>query len=256
MPSILFPLVMTVPGAVPPALRRVTCSVTREGDVTPSTKVVRLFKDPSNPVPVAVFFLKGGAPVTQPFLASAFTGDWVAIAIDDTPPRLGAVKFINVNQDLTLSFDLTEGDTSNPGQPGTVAAVVKVDGQPAARRVVAVELATDGFWRLVGEGATDTAGAGRLDVKVTPSAQVFVMAVDAWGVPYQANLAVAVGDVIRPSVFRGWVYRITQAGNLPATEPTWWDEGTTGPQPLGTARAEVARYFRPLAHGPVAVEVT
>lgn len=256
MPTISFPLAFTVPGVVLPALRKVTCAVTRDGSTTPGVKVVRIFKDPSNPVPVAVFFLKGGLPVTQPFLASAFTGDWVAIAIDDAAPRLGGVKFVNVNQDLTITFDLSEGSGSNPGSPGAVDAVVRVVGQPAARRLVAVELATDGHWRLVGEGSTDTGGDGELEVKVTHSAQVFVVAVDTWGVPFQANLAVAVGDVIRPTLFRGWVYTITQAGQLPATEPAWWDETLTGPQALGTARAEVARYFRPLAHGPIPVEMT
>lgn len=66
--------------------------------------------------------------------------------------------------------------------------------------------------------------------------------------------AVAVGDVIRPSTFAGWLYRITEAGSLPASEPDWWDGNTAGPQDLGSARAEVVRYHRPLAHGPVPVE--
>lgn len=248
------PKVFTVPDAVPRAVRAVTCVVTRDGLPSPGS-VVRIYKDPSNPIPVAVFTLADGTSATQTFLATAFTGEWLAVAIDDTVPRLGGVKFVNVNQDLTVTFDLSEGSGSNPGSPGTVDAVVRVAGQPAARRLVAVELATDGHWRLVGEGSTDAAGGGELEVKVTASAQVFVMAVDTWGVPFQANLAVAQGDVIRPSLFRGWVYTITQAGQLPAMEPDWWDETLTGPQALGTARAEVARYFRPLAHGPIPVEM-
>lgn len=256
MPALQFPWVFSAPGVVPPVLRTLTCIVTRDGAVTSGTKVVRLFKDPSSQTPVAVFFLKNGAAVSQRFLASALQGDWVAMAIDDAAPRLGGIKFINVNQDLSISFDLSEGSGSNPGSPGTVAALVKVSGQPASRRLVAVELATDGFWRLVGEGASEAQGSAELDVKVTHSSQVFVMAVDNWGFPFQGSLAVAVDDVVRPSFFTGWLYRITEAGTLPATEPEWWPaEGDNASRLLGTARAIAVRYYQPLAHGPLPVEL-
>ena len=256
MPAFYFGWNFKSPAVAPPVLRNVACVITRDGSITSGAKVVRLFKDPSNPVPVAVFFLNDGSPRSQQFNASAFSGDWVAIAIDDAAPRLGGVKFINVNQDLTISFDLTEGNASNPGSPGTVSAIVKVAGEAAPRRLVAVELATDGFWRLVGEGASEAQGVAALDVKVTPSAQVFVMAIDNWGIPFQAGLTVVADDVVRPSQFTGWLYRITEPGTLPAAEPAWWPaEGDNASRLLGTARAIAVRYYQPLAHGPLPVEL-
>ena len=254
--SVLFPWVIAIPGYVVPVLRTVTCRVTRDGEQTSGVKVVRIFKDPSNPTAIAVFFLKTGGDVSQYFQASVVDGEWVAVAIDNAAPKLGAVKFVAINQDLVISFDLSEGGGSNPGSPGTVAALVKVSGQPASRRLVAVELATDGFWRLVGEGASEAQGSAELDVKVTQSSQVFVMAVDNWGFPFQGSLAVAVDDVVRPAVFTGWLYRITEAGTLPAAEPEWWPaEGDNASRLLGTARAIAVRYYQPLAHGPLPVEL-
>jgi hypothetical protein len=256
--ALIPPFTFSVPGFVPLAYRLITCSVTRDGELTGGTKVVRIAQNPANPIPSAVFFLKDGLPVTQKFALNAMVGEWIATAMDTSAePKLGGVKFITVNQDLTISFDLTEGDTSNPGSPGVIDALVKVNAQPASRHLVAVELATDGHWRLVGEGESGAAGDGTLEVKVTASAQVYVMAIDNWGVPFQPNAAVEVGSVIRPVPFRGWLYTISEAGQLPSVEPEWWvGGGDNPPRQVGTARAVAGRYYQPLAHGPLPVDLT
>ena len=76
------------------------------------------------------------------------------------------------------------------------------------------------------------------------------MALDGLGVRFEASVAVVAGDLIRPTIPNGYVYRVVTGGDLPATEPDWW---TTGQQQVGTATLEAREYLRPLAHGPVDV---
>jgi len=57
-------------------------------------------------------------------------------------------------------------------------------------------------------------------------------------------------------IFRENFWGSLRAGTLPATEPEWWPiDGDNTPRDLGTARAVAVRYYRPLAHGPVPVEM-
>ena len=141
------------------------------------------------------------------------------------------------------------------GDDGALSAVVRVDGQPQARDVVALERTSEGEWRVA--GFTRTAeGEGALDVKVL-GGQVYGVAVDDYGIAFLPGLAVSIGQRIRPTQFRGWMYDVTEAGALPISEPSWWPmEGDNAPRVAGTARLQAARYYRPLAHGPVPVETT
>lgn len=85
---------------------------------------------------------------------------------------------------------------------------------------------------------------------------VYVVALDDWGVPFKPGMVVYVGQSIRPSLFGGWLYLVTEEGILPSVEPQWWPiEGDNPSRPLGTARAIAVRYYRPLALGPVTVEM-
>ena len=158
-----------------------------------------------------------------------------------------------ISEDVTLTIDLNDGTGGGAaGQPATLAARVRVDGLEAAREVLAVERQTDGAWRVAGNLRS---ADGALDLRVT-GGEVYALAIDDYGTVFQPNLAVAVGDTIRPSVYAGWLYRITEAGVLPASEPAWWPiDGDNAPRPLGSARAVAVRYYRPLAHGPVPVEM-
>lgn len=236
------------------ALRKITISLTRDGKQTSNSKSV-LMLNPGGLTLAAVFVAADGVNAVQRFVASAVDGQWLLTALDTAVPKRAASRYPAISEDVTFTLDLNDGSGSGGGVPATLAAVVKVDGLPAARQVVAVEQVASGEWRVAGYGVT-AGGSVALDLRVAGSGQVYVMALDAWGTVFQPNLGVAVGTLIRPTVFLGWLYRVTQAGQLPATEPAWWDDSLQGPQPLGTARAEVIRYYAPQGRGPIPVEVT
>lgn len=190
---------------------------------------------------------------TQIFLASAIDGERLLLATDGAIPKRAAGRYPTISEDVTIAIDLNDGTGGGAaGQPATLAARVRVDGLEAAREVLAVERQTDGAWRVAGNLRS---ADGALDLRVT-GGEVYALAIDDYGTVFQPNLAVAVGDTIRPSVYAGWLYRITEAGVLPASEPAWWPiDGDNAPRPLGSARAVAVRYYRPLAHGPVPVEM-
>lgn len=137
---------------------------------------------------------------------------------------------------------------------GVLQAQVRVEGLPASRQIVAVERQLDGTWRVCGSGQSNTDGLAQLAVQAQAASAVYALALDSWGKPWSANMVVAVGDVVRPTTFVGWVYRATTAGTLPEAEPTWWNSAQAGPLPVGTAALEAERYYQPIAHGPVSVE--
>lgn len=136
----------------------------------------------------------------------------------------------------------------------TLEASVRVENLPAHRSIVAVELQADGVWRICGAGSSDAYGLAALEIQAQRDSSVYAMAVDAWGAGWQPALSVAVGDTVRPPVFTGWLYRVTQAGVLAEFEPAWWDASAVGPQPVGTAMLEAVRYYQPIVHGPVALD--
>ncbi|WP_296276560.1 hypothetical protein [Pseudomonas sp. UBA7530] len=154
----------------------------------------------------------------------------------------------------TYTYNITSGDGGQAGDPAQAEARVRVERMPASREVVLVERPFDGEWRIAGYGPTP-GGSGEIDLRVV-GGDVYALAVDDYGVQFVADLAVQVGQRIRPTQYTGWVYEITQAGQLPSVEPAWWAAvGENPSQPLGTARAVAHRYFQPIALGPGPVEV-
>lgn len=243
-----------IPLALTLAYRRITVRVTRDGLPTSNVKEVKFLN--ANLQLVLPFALLDGANASYLFLASAVDGTYLALVLDEVLPRRAAASYPTISEDVTLAFDLNDGQGGGGGgEQASLHARVRVNGAGAAREVVAVERQVDGAWRIAGNAQADELGEAELDLRVNPNALVFALAVDEWGRQFEANLSVAVGMVIRPTVFQGWLYRVTEAGTLPAEEPVWWNDTEAAPQPLGTARAEVIRYYRPLAHGPVPVEV-
>lgn len=235
------------------ALRTLTARFTRDGEQTGTFKYGLLLG--ANRELFAVLPAFDGRTATTFVVASVVdNGDWLLLAFDPTAPRRVEASYAVITQDVTLTVDFTEGQAGG-GLPAALSARVQLDLAPAAREVLAVEARPDGTWTVAGYGLTDAQGEVELDLRVTGSGRVYALAVDDWGLLFQPGLAVAVGQVVRPTSFRGWLYRITQAGTLPATEPTWWDSSQPGPQDLGTARAEAVRYYQPLAHGPLPVEM-
>lgn len=236
------------------AMRCISVSLTRDGQQTSNPKTVLLLY-PAGLGIGAALIAKDGVSASQVFLASAVDGEWLLLATDTAAPKRAASRYPLISEDVTLAVDLNDGTGSGGGSPATLSAVVRVDGLPADRDVVAIERATSGEWRVAGYGAT-VDGNLDMDLRVAGAGGVYVVAMDAWGTVFQPSLNVAEGVLIRPTVFMGWMYLVTQAGQLPAVEPDWWDDSLLGPQPLGTARAEVHRYYPPQGRGPIPVELT
>lgn len=256
MTDFLRPVAVASPAYAPWPLRRLQLRVVRDGEGTTSDKYVRFFRG-QDTLPQIIVVLPGGTDVVAYFLASAAAGEWKVEVTDLEPPKLGRLEWPVITEDALLSFNLTSNSSGGGTIPAELQARVRVDGAPAAREVVALERRLDGKWQVAGSVETDSGlDSAQLDLKVSGSGQVYVVAMDAWGTVFQASQGVVEGDRIRPTVFMGWIYQITQAGQLPAVEPSWWDDSLQGPQPLGTARAEVHRYYPPQGRGPIPVELT
>lgn len=236
-----------------PAVRYVTVQLTRDGEQTPGLKIARFL---NQAMATQVAFVTADAS-TQMFLASAIDARWLVLAVDETPAARAAATFVQVDSDVTVTLDLNDGSGSGGGgDPATLAVSARVEKLPAQRDVVVVERAVDGVWRVAGSGVTDVGGTVQLDLRVTASARVYAMTTDDYGIPFQEGLTAQVGQRIRPTQYTGWVYEITEAGQLPSVEPVWWAAvGENPSRPVGTARAVARRYFQPIAHGPVPVEV-
>ncbi|WP_371369947.1 hypothetical protein ACA097_09505 [Pseudomonas sp. QL9] len=236
------------------ALRTLSVRLTRDGEATATPKLAMLLS-PDTLTVRALFICRDVASASQKFLSTAVDIPHLLLAKDEVAPARAAARYPVISEDVVLTMDLNDGSGSGGGTPAGLLATVKVDGVPANRDIVALERVPSGEWRVAGFGAT-VAGDLDMDLRVAGSGQVYVVAMDAWGTVFQPSLNVAEGDLIRPTVFMGWIYRITQVGQLPAAEPSWWDDSLLGPQPLGTARAEVHRYYPPQGRGPIPVEFT
>ena len=231
-----------------------------DGEPTSSTKTLRLVRGTAIADRGTALILAAGefTPWVQLYdrtwLARA---SWLVIVEDmqaDPPVYRGAVLAITASGTYTINI-WTGAGGSIGGDDATLSALVRVDGLPDDRDVVALERTTEGEWRVAGF-ARAAAGGSVVSLKVL-GGQVYGMAVDDYGIAFLPGLAVTVGQRIRPSVFRGWLYDVTEAGTLPEAEPAWWPiEGDNPPRLAGTARLQAVRYYRPLAHGPITVEMT
>lgn len=230
----------------------------RDGDVTAGKKLVRVYRDWATTDKVEMVFRADLGEWSAPFTVDLATllaqGEWLFCGVDEQPPRRTAARYMSFEESGDYLFDITSGSGGGPsGNPAALHARVRVDGVEAARELVALEQQTDGEWRVAGHIRTAN---GDLDLRVLGQS-VYVMALDDYGIQFQPQLAVTVGQRIRPSTYTGWLYQITEAGTLPDDEPTWWAaEGDNAARLLGTARAIAVRYYRPLAHGPIPVELS
>lgn len=136
---------------------------------------------------------------------------------------------------------------------GTINATVAIETQPAARTVVALACDQSGQWSVA--GAAESAADGTVAVSVSSDidAKLYAVAIDDWGVEFTPSAQVLIGDLIRPTAFAGFVFRVTQAGTLPTTEPEW--PSGEGNFTVGTALVTPQRHYQPLAHGPVPVDL-
>lgn len=263
MTALHAPYTVAIPSYVPPpapvALR---LRLLRDGAVTSGEKRLRLYRsyDAVTADDLCLeFWAEDGelSQVCEVSLAALLEqGDWLALGIDDALPRRVRGAYLNFTESGTYTYNITSGEGGGQqGDPGQVAGMVRIERLPADRQIVLLERPVDGEWRLAGYGPTP-GGSGTIDVRVV-GGDVYAVGLDDYGVGFVPNLSVQAGLRIRPSTYAGWLYEITEPGTLPEAEPAWWPaEGDNAARLLGTARAIAVRYYRPLAHGPIPVELT
>lgn len=231
----------------------------RDGEVTPGPKTVRIYRAWQSVTKLDLVFQTEDGEFTAmqhlDLAALLAQGEWLVAGDDPAPPRRTRASYMTLPASGTYTYNITSGEGGQQGDLAEVSALVRVERLPANREIVLVERPADGEWRMAGYGPTP-GGSGDIDVRVV-GGDVYAIGVDDYGVVFAPDLAVLVGQRIRPTTYAGWLYQITEAGTLPATEPVWWPaEGENAPRQLGTARAVAVRYYRPLAHGPITVEYT
>lgn len=233
----------------------VTATVLRESE--PSSDFLLEVKDSATGQVLALYTPDSGA--VQWFERQNIFREVLAQAYEFTEPRMGVMRWPTISETAThLSFNITEGEGGSqvPTVPARVDAAAAVAGARAAREVVVVEQMDDGQWRVAGQGSTVPNAMAELELEVTTSGTLYAMSIDLYGTRFVPLSPVQVGDLIRPTRFAGWLYQITEAGQLPAAEPEWWPQAGDNPsRPVGTGRAVAVRYFRPSAFGPVTVEM-
>lgn len=237
---------------------KVPVTIVVKRDSVDSTNYLLTLQDSVTSKMLAIFTPIG--PSVQWFQREAIYIEVLAQAYEYTSPRLGQSRWPTLSETANnLLFNISEGSGEAPVAtvPARVDVFAAVDGASAIREALIVEKMDDGQWRVAGYGVTSVEGLSGLDLEVTTSGTVYAIGLDDYGLTFVPDAAVKVGDRIRPTVFAGWLYQITEPGNLPSTEPVWWTaEGDNPSRLLGTARAIAVRYYRPLAHGPVTVELT
>lgn len=228
--------------------------ILRDGEVTEGYKYLVVFRGFSSMgVPVLAFESIADLTATRLVDQSELQrqGEWLVIGSDDAVPKRARAVYMELSESGVYTVNLTS-EAGQTGDLASVASTVKVDKLPASRELVAIEKDGTGEWRLAGN---TTLHAADLEMRVTGGA-VFVIGIDDYGYQYRPYLSVTEGQRIRPSDMQGWLYLITQAGQLPAQEPEWWPaQGENPPRQLGTARAQAVRYYRPQALGPIKYEL-
>lgn len=233
----------------------VTLSVKRDGADTAGKKLIALSDGLFDEARYAAEIIGAASAVLRiPVQVLADRPVWVARITDATPPAKIAAQPLEIaTSDAAYVLNISTGAGGEVGTKGHVTANVRVDGAPANRDVVFVERKLSGDWRYAGHGSTGADGTEPIEVDVVDG-QIYAIGLDDFGLPFTPSVTVEVGRRIRPSLFAGWLYEITEAGTMPTTEPEWWPAGSPNTsQQLGTARAIAVRYYQPLAHGPVPV---
>lgn len=243
------------PARVPLRMVPVSIDVRRESE--PSDNYMATLSDSRSGALLAVF--SPTSPNPQWFERGSIYLEVLATAYEYTEPRLGMTRWPTISEDSdTFLFNISEGagESQVSTVPATLDVAASVGGSLENRLVAVAELMDDGQWRIAGYGHTTPEGPNVLDLEVTTSGRCFAICLDDFGRTFVPRLPVAVGDRVRPTIYRGWVYRVTEAGNLPETEPLWWPAiGDNVPRLIGTTRVQAVRYYQPLAHGPVPVKL-
>ncbi|MDF5982190.1 hypothetical protein P4056_14850 [Pseudomonas aeruginosa] len=209
------PVAVAWSGAGQAIYQTLAVKVTREGEETPARKIATLVsrdgghRDRDD----------GDLPGLRGRDGAALRGigprgQFVIQVTDEGDPRLGIIRWPVLDADTRLlSYDLTEGSGGrDPTDPAKVRAVVTVDGGAASRWVVVIERKLDGEWRVAGVGQTAESGRAEIALEVTAGGTTYAMGLDDWGAVFEPRLAVSLGQRVRPTIFSGWLYEVTEAG--------------------------------------------
>lgn len=254
--SIIYPPFIQVSA---PIIEQVRFRILRDGVVSAGRKYLRASRNiqTGSQLDIGLEALDGELTpwVVVPLQVLADQSEWLVVVEDTTAPAKVYAQSLVIAAGGTYTLNVVTGSGSEATEPAVVGAVVRLNGQPASREVLLVEKKLDGDWRVAGRGETDLAGAATIELGIVGGA-LYALGMDDFGMPFSPGLSVPAGRRVRPSFYAGWLYEITEPGLLPATEPQWWAaEGDNAPRLLGTARAIAVRYYQPLAHGPVPVEI-
>mgnify|MGYP007082583034 CR=1 FL=1 len=198
------------------------------------------------------------SPNPQWFLRDVIYQEVLAQAYEYSEPRLGISRWPTLSETANrLLFNLTESGGGNqvPTVDARLKAVATVDSVWASREMVVVERMDDGQWRVAGYGYSEAGVLKSLGLKVTTSGTLYAIGMDDYGKQFAPGIELAVGERVRPTQYTGWLYEVTQAGQLPSVEPEWWPASDVNPPRLvGTVWLKAVRYYQPVAHGPVPAE--
>ena len=132
--------------------------------------------------------------------------------------------------------------------PGAVIIRGEINSEHGAEMAVIVfDTQTDFITTIHGKTA--------FSIDATAAISPFVACYQPPGRKFKQNTVLKVGDIVRPSLFDGWVYQVVESGQSGGVEPLWWlpfnrsDKGK-----IGTATAKVMPYSMPRAHGPIDLE--
>lgn len=255
------------PGPAFPATVTIRFRVLREGEVSAGFKKVLMYKSfadilaaqPFMCFPVGPGYGAGDGEYSSyyTFPAQLFTDNpsMFMLGFDDAAPKVVRADYLSIAAAGTYLFNIAPIGTGAAGSDATVAATVEVEDVPSAREVVVLEREPTGAWRIAGSGTSLGDGSLTVPLKVLdPASKYFAIGADDFGTEFTPNLVVPVGYRVRPTTYAGYLYEVTTAGTLPATEPEWWRiEGDNVPRLTGTAWLKAVRYFQPIGHGPFPV---
>lgn len=248
-----------VPSYVVPPVANLRFRLLRDGEIATGRRRLRFFRDWDSVGKLELVFEAELGEYTRTVPVDLATllaqGEWLVTGVDPNLPRRTRATYMTFTGGGTFTFNITGSEGGGAvGDPATIPARVRVDGELVGREVVVLEKPSDGEWRLAGFGPVP-GGVAEIDLRITDG-NLYALGLDDWGIAFTPDLAVSAGQTIRPTQFGGWLYRITESGTLPSAEPLWWAaEGGNAPRDLGTARAIAVRYYQPLALGPYPVEM-
>lgn len=143
----------------------------------------------------------------------------------------------------------------------TISGEMKIDSVPVAREIKAftydrltfeIDNISTQESKPLGQTISDeTTGDYEITLRGGYSREVFVVAFDDYGDPFEADVGIAVGERVHPSTPNGYVYQCTGDGDLPSAEPDPWPTDTEASHLVGTASFEAKPFYRPEVHGPI-----